>query len=243
MNRFENQIVLVTGGNSGIGLATAKAFAEEGARVVITGRDQGSLDRAQRAIGHEALAVRADVTSTRDLDQLYAMIGATYGRIDVLFANAGIARFAPTSDVTEAMYDDIMSINVRGLFFTLQKALPLLADNGAVILNASVAGQMSSEAGNVYSASKAAVRSIGKTFGNTVLSRGIRVNVVSPGPIETPIFDPTPGLIDVFTSGVPMKRPGRPEEVANAVLFLASKEASFIVGVVLPVVGGKLGLG
>jgi NAD(P)-dependent dehydrogenase (short-subunit alcohol dehydrogenase family) len=243
MNRFEDHIVLVTGGNSGIGLATAKAFAKEGATVVVTGRDQDSLHRAQKELGPNGLAIRADVSSNDDLDRLYAVIREKYGRIDVLFANAGIARFQATADVSEATYDDIMSINVRGLFFTLQKALPLLTDGGAVVLNGSVAGHMSSEAGNVYNASKAAVLSLGRTFGNTVLSRGIRVNVVSPGPIETPIFAPTPGLIDVFTSMVPMKRAGQPEEVANAVLFLASKDASFIAGVELPVDGGKLGLG
>ncbi|HEX2834679.1 MAG TPA: glucose 1-dehydrogenase [Thermoanaerobaculia bacterium] len=243
MNRFADHIVLVTGGNSGIGLATARAFAREGAHVVITGRDPETLDRARQELGTKALAVRADVSSSADLDRLYALIREKFGRIDVLFANAGIAKFAPTADVSEQMYDDVMSINVRGLFFTLQKALPLLSDGGSVILNGSVAGHLANAMGNVYSASKAAVRSIGKTFGNTVIDRGIRVNVISPGPIETPIFTPTPGLLDAFTSGVPMKRPGRPEEVANAVLFLASKEASFIAGVELPVDGGRLGLG
>ncbi len=243
MNRFEEHIVLVTGGNSGIGLATARAFIREGAQVVITGRDQATLDAAQRELGNNAIAVRADVSNNDDLDRLYALIREKFGRIDVLFANAGIAKFAPTKDVNEAMYDAVMSINVRGLFFTLQKALPLLSDAASVILNGSVAGHLASEAGNVYNASKAAVRSIGKTFGNAVIDRGIRVNVISPGPIETPIFTPTPGLLDVFTSGVPMKRAGRPDEVANAVLFLASKDASFITGVELPVDGGKLGLG
>ncbi|HET8796306.1 MAG TPA: SDR family oxidoreductase [Thermoanaerobaculia bacterium] len=243
MKRFEEHIVLVTGGNSGIGLATARAFAAEGASVVITGRDPSSLDRAARDLGPDTLAVRADVTRNADLDRLYALIRERHGRIDVLFANAGVARFAPAEAVTEAMYDDIMSTNVRGLFFTLQKALPLLAPGGAVILNGSVTSELSNPAANIYGASKAAVRSIGRTFGAAVLERGIRVNVISPGPIETPIYGPTPGLLENLASFVPMKRYGAADEVARAVLFLASRDASYITGVDLPIDGGVMGLG
>ncbi|HKO55623.1 MAG TPA: SDR family oxidoreductase [Thermoanaerobaculia bacterium] len=243
MNRFEDQVVLITGGNSGIGLAAAKAFAGEGARVVITGRDEASLERARTDIGAETLAVRADVTSAEDLDRLFARIGEVNGHIDVLFANAGIARFGTVDAVTERVYDDVMGTNVRGMLFTLQKALPLLAPGGAVILNSSIAAELSSAAGMVYAASKAAVRSLGRTFAMTVIERGIRVNVISPGPIETPIYDGTPGLLERFTTAVPMKRHGTAEEVASAVLFLASADASYITGVDLPVDGGVIGLG
>lgn len=247
MKRFEEHVVLVTGGNSGIGLAAAKAFASEGASVVITGRDETSLERAKIAIGGETLAIRADVTNGEDLDRLFATIREKHGCIDVLFANAGIAKFQPLANVTERIFDEVMGTNVRGMLFTLQKALPLLTDGGAVILNSSVASDSASAMASVYAASKAAVRSLGKTFGSTVLERGIRVNVISPGPIETPIYDRTEGVPGAalkasFEARVPMKRLGTSDEVAKAVLFLASKDASFITGVDLPVDGGVIGL-
>src|ERR1700683_3717411 len=179
---------LITGGNSGIGLATAKLFHQEGAKVAITGRDQKTLDEAVKIIGEGTLAVKADVSKLADIDKFYAQVSAKFGKIDALFANAGIAKFAPASDSTEQLYDETFDINVKGLYFTLQKALPLLNDNAGIVLNASVVGTKGYAGASVYSATKAAVRSLARTFAAELVDRGIRVNVVSPGPIETPIL-------------------------------------------------------
>jgi NAD(P)-dependent dehydrogenase (short-subunit alcohol dehydrogenase family) len=243
--RFEGKSVVVTGGNSGIGLATAKLFHDEGANVTISGRDQNTLDEAVKTIGAGTLAVKADVSKLADIDKLYAQASAKFGKIDALFANAGIAKFAPASDSTEQLFDETFDINVKGLFFTLQKALPHLNDNAAIVLNSSVVNSKGTPSSSIYSASKAAVRSLARTFAAELADRGIRVNVVSPGPIETPIFGRT-GLpqaaIDEFATYLkaanPMKRFGKPEEVGHAVLFLASSEASYITGVDLNVDGG-----
>jgi NAD(P)-dependent dehydrogenase (short-subunit alcohol dehydrogenase family) len=243
--RFAGKTVAITGGNSGIGLATAKLFHEEGAKVAISGRDQKTLDEAVKAIGGDTLAVKADVSKLADIDNFYAKIAAKFGKIDALFANAGIAKFAPVADSSEQMFDETFDINVKGLYFTLQKALPLLNDNAGVVLNSSVVNTKGSAATSVYAASKAAVRSLARTFAGELVDRGIRVNVVSPGPILTPIFGRT-GLpqaaVDEFAthvkSQVPMKRFGTPEEIGHAVLFLASSEASYITGVDLYVDGG-----
>lgn len=244
-NRFEGKSVVVTGGNSGIGLATAKLFHDEGANVTISGRDQKTLDEAVKTIGTGTLAVKADVSKLADIDKLYAQASSRFGKIDALFANAGIAKFAPASDSTEQLFDETFDINVKGLFFTLQKALPHLNNNAAIVLNSSVVNSKGTPSSSIYSASKAAVRSLARTFAAELAERGIRVNVVSPGPIETPIFGRT-GLpqsaIDEFATFLkaanPMKRFGRPEEVGHAVLFLASSEASYITGVDLNVDGG-----
>ena len=244
-NRFEGKSVVITGGNSGIGLATAKLFHEEGAKVAISGRNQKTLDAAVKTIGPGTLAVKADVASTADLDKFFAQVAAKFGKIDVLFANAGIAKFAPAADSTEQMYDETFDINVKGLFFTLQKALPLLNDNAGIVLTSSVVASKGYPGTSVYSATKSALRSLARTFAAELVDRGIRVNVVSPGPIYTPILSksgmPQSG-VDAFeaavTSRVPMKRLGTPEEVAHAVLFLASTEASYITGVDLNVDGG-----
>jgi NAD(P)-dependent dehydrogenase (short-subunit alcohol dehydrogenase family) len=243
--RFEGKTVVVTGGNSGIGLATAKLFHQEGAKVAITGRDQKTLDEAVRIIGDGTLAVKADVSKLADIDKFYAQVTANFGKMDAIFANAGVAKFAPASDTTEQLFDETFDINVKGLFFTLQKALPHLNNNAGIVLNSSVVNSKGSPATSVYSASKAAVRSLARTFAAELVDRGIRVNVVSPGPIETPIFGRT-GLpqaaIDEFANYIrtsnPMKRFGKPEEVGQAVLFLASREASYITGVDLNVDGG-----
>lgn len=245
MKRFEGKTVVITGGNSGIGLATAKLFREEGARVAISGRDQKTLDEAVKTIGGDVLAVKADVAKVGDIDKLFAQVVAKFGKIDALFANAGIAKFAPVGDSTEQMFDETFDINVKGLYFTVQKALPHLNDNAGIVLNSSVVNAKGNPSSSVYSASKAAVRSLARTFARELVDRGIRVNVVSPGPIATPIFGRT-GLpqaaIDEFAEGiksrVPMKRFGTPEEVGHAVLFLASSEASYITGVELNVDGG-----
>jgi NAD(P)-dependent dehydrogenase (short-subunit alcohol dehydrogenase family) len=245
MKRFEGKSAVITGGNSGIGLATAKQFHDEGAKVAISGRDQKTLDAAVKTIGPDTLAVKADVAKLAELDRFFAQVSAKFGKIDALFANAGIAKFAPAAASSEQLFDETFDINVKGLFFTLQKAIPLLNDNAGIVLNASVVSTKGSPATSIYSASKAAVRSLARTFAAELLDRGIRVNVVSPGPIYTPILEkggmPQAG-VDAFAeqvkARVPMKRLGTPEEVAHAVLFLASSEASYITGVDLNVDGG-----
>jgi NAD(P)-dependent dehydrogenase (short-subunit alcohol dehydrogenase family) len=243
--RFEGKTVVITGGNSGIGLATAKLFAQEGAKVAISGRDQKTLDEAARAIGKDTLAVKADVSKLGDIDKFLAQVTAKFGKIDVLFANAGIAKFAPAEGSTEQLYDETFDINVKGLYFTVQKALPYLNAKAGIVLNSSVVGTKGYPGTSIYSASKAAVRSFARTLGAELVDRGIRVNVVSPGPIETPILGkggmPQAG-VDQFvanvTERVPMKRLGTPDEIGHAVLFLASGEASYISGVELNVDGG-----
>jgi len=243
--RFEGKTVAITGGNSGIGLATAKLFRAEGARVAIAGRDQKTLDEAAKAIGGDTLAVKADVSKLPDIEKFFAQVAAKFGKIDALFANAGIAKFAPAGDSSEQLFDESFDVNVKGLYFTLQKAISHLNDNAGIVLNSSVVNAKGSANTSVYSATKAAVRSLARTFASELVDRGIRVNVVSPGPITTPIFGRT-GLpqaaVDEFASHVkaqvPMKRFGTPEEVGHAVLFLASPEASYITGVDLNVDGG-----
>ncbi len=243
--RFEGKTVVITGGNSGIGLATAKLFHDEGAKVAISGRDQKTLDEAVKTIGNGTLAVKADVSKLEDIDRLYSQVAGKFGKIDAIFANAGIAKFAPASESTERLFDETFDINVKGLYFTVQKALPHLNNNAGIVLNSSLVNAKGSPTTSVYSASKAAVRSLARTFAAELVDRGIRVNVVSPGPIETPIFGRT-GLpqatVDEFANYIkasnPMKRFGTPEEVGHAVLFLASSEASYITGVDLGVDGG-----
>jgi NAD(P)-dependent dehydrogenase (short-subunit alcohol dehydrogenase family) len=245
MKKLEGKVAVVTGGNSGIGLSTAKRFADEGASVVIAGRDQKTLDAAVKTIGNGVLAVQADVSKLSDIDKLYRAVSQKFGKIDVLFANAGVAKFAPLSDSTEALFDELFNINVKGVFFTIQKALPLLAEGASIIINSSVANATGVANTSIYSATKAAIRSFARTLTTELAERKIRVNVVSPGPIVTPIFGRT-GLpqevVDDFAKHivekVPAKRFGQPEEIANTVLFLASSEAGYISGVDLKVDGG-----
>jgi len=245
MPKLTGKVAVVTGGNSGIGLATAKRFREEGARVVISGRDQKTLDEAVKTIGGDVVAVRGDVSKLSDLDKLYKTVADKFGKIDVLFANAGIAKFAPVADSGESLFDEQFDVNVKGVYFTIQKALPLLNDGASIIINSSVVNETGIANGSVYAATKAAVRSFARTLTAELVERGIRVNVVSPGPIVTPIFGRT-GLskdqFDEFAKGVvakvPMKRFGQPEEVASTVLFLATPESSYITGVDINVDGG-----
>lgn len=246
MKRYAGKTVVITGGNSGIGLATAKLFYTEGANVAISGRDQKTLDEAVKIIGPNTLAVKADVAKLGDIDRFYAQVTAKFGKIDAIFANAGIAKFAPVADSSEQMFDETFDINVKGLYFTIQKALPNLNDNAGIVLNSSVVNSLGTVNASVYAASKAAVRSLARTFASELVGRGIRVNVVSPGPITTPIFGRTglpQEMVDEFSVQIkaenPMKRFGTPEEVGNAVLFLASSEASYITGVDLNVDGGR----
>jgi NAD(P)-dependent dehydrogenase (short-subunit alcohol dehydrogenase family) len=245
MKTLEGKVAVITGGSSGIGLATAKLFRDSGAKVAISGRNQKSLDDAIKVLGAEVVAVRSDVSKLSDLDTLFKLVVKKLGRIDVLFANAGIATFALLSDVSEDAYDETFDINVKGVFFTIQKAIPHLNDNASIILNSSFVNQAGVPTTSVYAASKAAVRSLARGISSEFASRGIRVNVVSPGPIATPIYGKL-GLpkeaVDAFAanivSQVPLKRFGQPEEVAQTVLFLAGSASSYITGVELSVDGG-----
>jgi NAD(P)-dependent dehydrogenase (short-subunit alcohol dehydrogenase family) len=239
----------VTGGSSGLGLAAARAFAEEGADVVIVGRDQAAIDRAVTAIGAKASGHRADLSRLPEIAGLMEAVRARHGRLDVLFANAGIARLAAISEVTEAMWDEVMAINLKGVYFTVQQALPLMGKGASIVLNASVAADIGAPQASLYAASKAGARSLGRSFAAELVDRGIRVNVVSPGPIDTPIFDKfgiaAETVNDVkksWAAAIPMKRMGTADEVARAVLFLASSEASYITGVELLVDGGRVSL-
>ena len=245
MKRLEGKVAVVTGGNSGIGLATAKRFQEEGARVAIAGRSKKTLDEAVKTIGNGVVAVQADVAKLADVDKLYAEVSKKLGKIDVLFVNAGVAKFAPFAETSESLYDEQFDINAKGAYFTIQKAIPFLNDGASIILNTSVVDDLGSTNTSAYAATKAALRSFARTAAAELVGRGIRVNTVAPGPIVTPIFGRT-GLpqeaIDDFAKGVltkvPMKRFGQPEEVAGAVAFLASQDASYITGVEINVDGG-----
>ena len=246
MNRLEGKVALVTGGNSGIGLATAKRFREEGAKVVISGRNQKTLDEAVKQLGKDVLAVRADVSKSEDLVRLYSTISQKLGKIDVLFANAGIYKFVPFEATSEALYDELFDINAKGVYFTIQKALPFLNDGASIIINTSIAGQIGLPFGSAYAATKAALRSFTRSLAASLVDRKIRVNAVSPGPINTPEGFARTGLpqeqldqmVTDIVGKVPMKRIGQPSEIASAVAFLASTDASFITGSEIAVDGG-----
>ena len=246
MGRLAGKVAVITGANSGIGLETAKRFVEEGAHVVITGRRKDELDKAAAQIGENVIAVQGDVSHLEDLDRLYAEVKAKFGHIDILFANAGLGQVAPLGTVTEEHFDREFDINVKGLFFSVQKALPLFKDGGSIILNSSVAGHKGIGGFSVYSATKAAVRSFARTWTSDLKDRKIRVNAISPGPIETPIFGKLGLTQEQFTefantivSSVPLGRVGQSEEVAAAATFLASDESSYITGIDLSVDGGQ----
>jgi NAD(P)-dependent dehydrogenase (short-subunit alcohol dehydrogenase family) len=239
--KLEGKIALITGGSAGIGLATAKLFVEEGAFVYITGRRQPELDAAVASIGSEITAIQGDVAKLVDLDRVYAQIGSEKGRVDIVFANAGISPMAPFGSITEEHFDTIFNVNVKGLVFTAQKALPLMPNGGTIILNGSIVSIKGFPAFSIYSATKAAVRSFARTWTTDLKDRGIRVNVVSPGPIDTPLLNQTfanPDDVKALASTITMGRLGRPEEIAQAVLFFASADASFITGAELFVDGG-----
>ncbi len=245
MKKFEGKVAVITGGNSGIGLATAHAFANHGAKVVIMGRNTASLEKAKTEIGARCLAVQGDVQNLEDIDRLFSETQKTFGSVDIIVANAGVATFQPLGDVTQDSFETMNNINVRGVFFTVQKGLPLMDDGGSIILTSSILGTKGFVGTSVYSATKAAVRSFARTMAAELAPRNIRVNAVSPGPIETPIYgrlgvpeEQLDAMKDGFVSLVPLGRMGRPEEIATTVLFLASNEASFITGVELCAGGG-----
>ena len=245
MGKLEGKAALITGGNGGIGLATARQFVNEGAYVFITGRRDPELAAAAEEIGKNVTGVQGDVSNLDDLNRLFAQIKREKGKLDIVFANAGVARYARLGTITEEYYDSIFNINVKGLLFTVQKALPLMPDGGSIILNASIVASKGFSSNSVYSATKAAVRSFARTWTTDLKDRGIRVNAVSPGSIDTP------GLSDLLASAetgqerlkmisnsVPLGRLGTPDEIAKAVVFLASDDSSYITGTELFVDGG-----
>ncbi len=245
MGKLEGRIALITGGNSGIGLATAKEFVNEGAYVFITGRRDPELTAAVKEIGRNVTGVRGDVSNLGDLDRLFAQIKREKSNLDIVFANAGVAKYAPFAEITEEHYDSIFNINVKGLLFTVQKALPLMPDGASIILNASVVASKGLTANSVYSATKAAIRSFARTWTTDLKGRRIRVNAVSPGVIDTPGLNELMGSTEAgqqrlrtIANSVPLGRLGTPKEIARAVVFLASDDSGYITGIELFVDGG-----
>lgn len=245
MSRFTGKTAVVTGGNSGIGLATAQELASNGAKVVIAGRDQTTLDAAVASLGENAFGVKADVSNLSDITALFEQPNAKFGKIDILFVNAGIAKFAPIEQSDEAMFDEIVNINFKGSYFTVKNALPFLNDGASIIFTTTVAAKIGMAGASVYAASKAAIHALTKIFAAELVGRNIRVNAVSPGPIDTPIFDRMGApdeakkeMKDGIADKVPMKRFGTVGEVAKTVAFLASDDSSFITGVEIDVDGG-----
>ena len=245
MSKLNGKVAVITGGSSGIGLATAKKFVEEGAYVFITGRRQSELDKAKGLIGRNVTAVAGDASVMEDLDRLYRTVKETKGRVDILFANAGIVEHQTIDVVTPEHFNKTFDINVRGVLFAVQKALPLMSKGGSIILNASIVAVKGLPAHGVYAATKAAVRSFARTWTVELKDRGIRVNTLSPGATDTPIIDGQFSSKDQadtaranFAQATPMGRIGRPEELASAALFLASEDSSYITGIDLQVDGG-----
>jgi len=244
-DKLKNKVAVITGGNSGIGLATAKLFHQEGAKIAITGRNEQTLESAAVQIGPETLAVKADVLDLKSIDQSFQEIADKIGKFDVLIVNAGVFKGLPLADFTEALFDEIVDINFKGAFFTVQKALPYLKDGASVVLTSSTVNESGMATASAYAATKAALRSLARGFSADLLERGMRVNVLSPGPIETPIFDRlgmpqenVDGMKEYLASGVPVKRLGTPEEMAKGFLFLASDDSSYMLGGEIVLDGG-----
>ncbi len=244
-----NKTFVITGGNSGIGLAITELFHTQGANVVVSGRNNESLETLRTRFPERLSAVRADVAVNADLDVLFEEVKSQHGQIDGLIVNAGIAHFAPITDVTPEHLDTMFNINFRGAYFTIQKALPLLKDGATIVLNTSIAGSIGHPGASVYSATKAALRSLARTLSAELVDRGIRVNAVAPGPVDTPIFDrmgfdaaETKAVKEGFKEQIPLGRMGRPEEIARVVEFLAGDASSFIVGEEIAVDGGMIRL-
>jgi NAD(P)-dependent dehydrogenase (short-subunit alcohol dehydrogenase family) len=237
--KLEGKIAVITGGNSGMGLATAKRFVEEGAYVFVTGRRQKELDEAVKVIGENVTAVQGDVANLADLERLFETVKIKKGHLDVLFTNAGVGYMAPFESFTEEMFDKTFDVNVRGTFFTIQKALPLFTKGGSIILTGSMAGNKGIQNFTVYNASKAAVRSFARSLTMELKDRKIRTNVISPGPIDTPTLAPLPKeVIQYMVSTIPLGHIGAAEEIAKAAVFLASDDSDFITGIELGVDGG-----
>lgn len=245
MNTLEGKVALITGGSSGIGLATARAFHTQGARVVISGRDRQKLEAVATQLGPDVVGVPTDVTKLSDLDALMARTRQTFGKLDILFVNAGVADARMLAETDEAFFDELMDTNFKGAYFTIQKALPLLNDQASIILNGSINALVGMAGSSVYSASKAAVHSLARTLSAELIGRGIRVNTITIGPTDTSILqraDTPPEVLQAHKEAIaglsPLKRMGRPEEVANVALFLASSDSSFIVGSEIAADGG-----
>jgi NAD(P)-dependent dehydrogenase (short-subunit alcohol dehydrogenase family) len=246
MGRLEGKTAVITGGSSGIGLATAKRFVDEGAYVFITGRRQGELETAVGQLGRNVTAVQSDVSKMTDLDKLYAAVKKQKGTLDIVFANAGTGSFAPLGQISEEHFDKQFGVNVKGLLFTVQKALPLLQEGASIVLNASIVSATGSPAFSVYSATKAAVRSFARTWSVDLKQRKVRVNAISPGIIPTPGYNTSLGMtqdeVDQYVRSslgdIPLGRPGTADEIAKAVLFLASDDSSYVTGIELFVDGG-----
>lgn len=245
MKKLEGKIALVTGGTTGIGQAAARLFHDEGARVFVTGRSEQTLAEAKASLPDGITTIRSDASSLEDIDELAATLKEKAGRIDVLYVNAGVAKFMPFESITPAIYDEMFATNTRGAYFTIQKLLPLLGDGSSIVLTTSIAADLGMATSSAYGASKAALSSLARTLSNELAPRGIRVNEVSPGTIETPIFaklgmpaEQVSGMKDMMTDMVPIKRMGTADEVARAVLFLASDDSSYLLGSKIRIDGG-----
>jgi NAD(P)-dependent dehydrogenase (short-subunit alcohol dehydrogenase family) len=245
MKRLENKVTLITGGSSGIGFTTAQTFAQEGAEVIITGRNQEALNKTVAELGSQVTAIQSDTGKLDDIKRLADELQSKGKRVDVLFLNAGVAKFAPLEQVDEAFYDEMFDINVKGLYFTVKHLLPLMGEGTSIIINASINAYLGMPASSIYAATKAAVISMARTLSGELVERGIRVNAISPGPIETPIFgkmgmseEQQQEMAAGIQQQVPMGRFGRPEEIAKAALFLASDDSSFVIGAELVADGG-----
>lgn len=250
MSKLINKTALITGGTSGIGFETAKLFINEGAKVAVTGQNEERVMQAGKELGPEALAIRADVGSLDDLEKMVNMAGDKLGKLDILFVNAGVLKMGPLSEVDEEHFDFQINVNFKGAFFTIQKTVPIMNDGGSIVINSSNANQIGLPGLSIYSATKAAVRSLARTLAMELLGKKIRVNTISPGPIETPIFGKTEIQEDVaeeiakdIIDHNPMKRFGKPEEIAKAVLFLASDDSSYMTGEEIVVDGGAASIG
>ncbi len=247
MKKLEGKIAVITGGTTGIGQAAARLFHAEGARVFITGRSDKTLAEAKKQLPAEVVAIKSDASRLEDIDALAETLKAKAGHIDVLFINAGIAKFMPVEAITPDIFDEMFNINFRGAFFTVQKLLPLLGKGSSVVLTTSIAADLGMATSSVYGATKAALSSLARTLSNELASRGIRVNEVSPGPIETPIYEKmgmpvkqTAGFKEMMAGMVPVKRMGTAEEVAKAALFLASDDSSYLLGSKIRIDGGMM---
>jgi NAD(P)-dependent dehydrogenase (short-subunit alcohol dehydrogenase family) len=245
MNKLSGKTALITGGTTGIGLAAARLFHAEGARVFITGRSEKTLAEAKKLLPADVTPIRSDTSRLQDIDALVSALRAQVDHVDVVFINAGIAKFLPFEDITPEIFDEMFDINIRGAYFTIQKLLPLLRSGSSVVLTTSVAADLGFATSSAYGATKAALSSLARTLSNELAPRGIRVNEVSPGPIETPIYDKmglpaeqTAGFKDTMAGLVPLKRMGEPDEVARAALFLASDDSSFLLGAKIRIDGG-----